>query len=814
MPPLLRADNDPSLPAFPLTDDDLTRFSAALFDDTRAPSTASAGNENSDDLLFLPDSLPLFEGLDLTDVDLQMYFDDLLFSNNNNGDGALLTEPALDRPSSALPASIATLLAAESPSTMQWTRYATSEAGLTRLDDDSASKWHLHLAADANASMPQADVLRTALSWNRALQAHIRADLALLDNAIRGQAEYARRLALLTAAYNRCSKRRRLDVHAADLLEPDPLSRSVLVGAFVRQAVNHPKGGNDAKQASGKDWLAEEQKQRVRWIHDFYIQRVLHRHARWPAKDREALAAAIRQQNQRLLLDALVDRLRSVSQAEDGHVFTMQDFQGAVEQVNAMDRRELAMNVVGLDWQRIARAVPGRTVEECRVEWMTSEHPLINRAAWTGEEVAKLRRLTADLTVTSSNSNAAADFWTGVADTLGTNRTAFQVASYYQTFLNPHMSLGRWTAAEDAILLQMVAELGPSWNVVAEYLDGRTGQQCMHRYMKSARPDIKKGRWEAEEDEALRRAIEQVLSSETSTLRDATEPPSTPPPPSLPHKPQKDADTGEHARRKRRERRINWAAVARLVPNRTDSQCRERWLNSLDPSLHANTPWAKAEDELLAQLVAKHGHPEGTGRSSGRWRGKTAPWSKIATYIKGRTDAMCARRWASLQKQKGREKAQAGPSKQENARTSGKREKPVTGTAKARKKPPIVRKKQPSTKRAPVSGRSSLKRNALTSMGQQKAATRQAARHVSKPVAKTAKKASKRPQVAQQRQPSRKAQTSSLPPRKAGTMASSSQPVTRASTQKPVTRTAGKEKPPASKKRRRPALTLKRRRGK
>ena len=809
--PRLREDDDPSLPAFPLTDDDLARFSAALFDDTRAPSTASLGNENSGELLFLPDSLPLFEGLDLTDVDLQMYFDELLFSNNNND--TFLTESAVDRPSSALPADVAALLAAELPSKMQWTRYAPSEGSLARLDDD-ANKWHLHLAADDNDSMPQVDVARTALCWNRALQAHIRADLALLDNAIRVQGEYARRLALLMAAYNRCSKRRRLNVHATDLLEPDPLSRSVTVGAFIRQALNPPKDSN-AKQAAAKEWLTDEQRQHVHWIHDFYIQRVLHRHARWPSKDREALAAAIRQQNQRLLLDALVDRLRNSPQPDEGHAFTMQDFQGAVEQVNAMDKRELAMNVVGLDWQRIARAVPGRTVEECRVEWMTSEHPLINRAEWTGEEVARLRRLTVDLTasITSSNSRAAAvlraaDFWTSVADALGTNRTAFQVASYYQAFLNPRMSLGRWTSSEDTILLQTVAELGPHWNIVAEYLDGRTGQQCMHRYMKSARPDIKKGRWTTEEDEALRKAVEQVLV-ELSLAEESTCPSALP---SLAHhQPQNDTDANEHAKRK--ERKINWSAVARLVPNRTDSQCRERWLNSLDPDLYANTPWAEAEDELLTQLVAKHGHIEGTGGGGRRGKGKTAPWSKIASYIKGRTDAMCARRWAHLQKRKSRGKARAGPSKQENAVANDKRQKPAARAG----KPPVTRKKQTSTNRALVNGPSSQKKRAMASSRTQEITTRQTACHASKSVANTETETSKRPQITRQKQLSRKTQASGFPSRKANT-ATSSQPKTRvttSSTQRPVTRTVRKKdtKPPSKKRRRRPALTLKRRRG-
>ena len=36
--------------------------------------------------------------------------------------------------------------------------------------------------------------------------------------------------------------------------------------------------------------------------------------------------------------------------------------------------------------------------------------------------------------------------------------------------------------------------------LVSSFLDGRTGPQCMHRY-KSVDPQIKRGKWEEEEDD-------------------------------------------------------------------------------------------------------------------------------------------------------------------------------------------------------------------------------------------------------------------------------------------------------------------------
>ena len=39
--------------------------------------------------------------------------------------------------------------------------------------------------------------------------------------------------------------------------------------------------------------------------------------------------------------------------------------------------------------------------------------------------------------------------------------------------------------------------------LVASFLDGRTGAQCMHRYLKSLDPQIKKGKWDKEEDDVI-----------------------------------------------------------------------------------------------------------------------------------------------------------------------------------------------------------------------------------------------------------------------------------------------------------------------
>ena len=48
--------------------------------------------------------------------------------------------------------------------------------------------------------------------------------------------------------------------------------------------------------------------------------------------------------------------------------------------------------------------------------------------------------------------------------------------------------------------------VGISWNAVAHYVDGRTPNQCTHRYKKSADPNILRGAWSRDEDIALLKA--------------------------------------------------------------------------------------------------------------------------------------------------------------------------------------------------------------------------------------------------------------------------------------------------------------------
>ncbi|KAI8452045.1 Homeodomain-like protein [Phakopsora pachyrhizi] len=128
---------------------------------------------------------------------------------------------------------------------------------------------------------------------------------------------------------------------------------------------------------------------------------------------------------------------------------------------------------------------------------------------------------------------------------------------------------------------------GQNWQAVANHC-GRSSNQCINRWSKTLRPDIKKGKWDRTEDEALRNAV---------------------------------AACG-----------MVWKDVAPRVRGRTDAQCRERWCNILDPRIVVGN-WTAQEDERILSMRDRDG--------------KT--WSEISKTFNGkRTDNHCMRRYSEL----------------------------------------------------------------------------------------------------------------------------------------------------------------------
>lgn len=90
--------------------------------------------------------------------------------------------------------------------------------------------------------------------------------------------------------------------------------------------------------------------------------------------------------------------------------------------------------------------------------------------------------------------------WKQIADYFE-DKSSSQCMHRYLNILAPGLKFGPWTSSEDAILLKWVKENGPTkWSMCGKFVGGRNAKQCRERWMNSLDPNIKKTKWDIEED--------------------------------------------------------------------------------------------------------------------------------------------------------------------------------------------------------------------------------------------------------------------------------------------------------------------------
>jgi hypothetical protein len=222
---------------------------------------------------------------------------------------------------------------------------------------------------------------------------------------------------------------------------------------------------------------------------------------------------------------------------------------------------------------------------------------------WKQDEDAKLTSAVANTSKKRCGKEHKTD-WDAVA-VLVPSRTKKQCWNRWKDGLS--LSIGRgngrsgkWTEDEASVLKNAVQMLGgKNWGAIAALVPGRTKIQCRKRWNDALDPDIglvsgRKGSWTADE---------------ISKLKDAVQ----------------------------RHGRKDWVAIATLVPGRTKRQCRDRWLDLLDPSSDQVTrrtgKWTENEDSKLKDAVK-------------RYDGKN--WGAIAALVPGRAIGQCRHRWHNV----------------------------------------------------------------------------------------------------------------------------------------------------------------------
>jgi Myb-like DNA-binding domain len=138
----------------------------------------------------------------------------------------------------------------------------------------------------------------------------------------------------------------------------------------------------------------------------------------------------------------------------------------------------------------------------------------------------------------------------------------------------------KWRIDEDSKLLAAVEKQVDevSWPKVAKLLPGKTAVQCQARWEILIKRDGKKGNWSVEEDELLRKWV-------------------------VKHGP------------------TEWTSCALIIKGRNGKQCRERWVNILDPSVKIGG-WSDIEQMGILNAMKEH----------------MTSWSTISRFLPGRTE--------------------------------------------------------------------------------------------------------------------------------------------------------------------------------
>jgi hypothetical protein len=223
-----------------------------------------------------------------------------------------------------------------------------------------------------------------------------------------------------------------------------------------------------------------------------------------------------------------------------------------------------------------------------------------------------------------------------------------------------------WTPEEDEKLTTAIAnthkkewrkELKTDWAAVSALVPSRTRNQCIMRWERALNPSVARtaGRavpWTEDEDNKLKDLVQMHGGKDWAAIAAL-----------VPGRTQIQCARRRHAFlkliTKQGTARSNWwttdednklkylvqihgskdwAAMATLVPGRTKSQCTSRWYYfskvSTDPATVHNR-WTVDEDNKLKDLVQMHGGKD---------------WAAITALVPDRTQHQCSRRWHTFLK--------------------------------------------------------------------------------------------------------------------------------------------------------------------
>ncbi|EPQ30090.1 uncharacterized protein PFL1_02207 [Pseudozyma flocculosa PF-1] len=155
-----------------------------------------------------------------------------------------------------------------------------------------------------------------------------------------------------------------------------------------------------------------------------------------------------------------------------------------------------------LDWNMVASRVPSRNAEECRTRWIQVLRPSISCAPWSSTE---LKRLESVVALHLAESRYEPIPWDEIASTLPIKRTGFAAFVAYNRIAPPNPP---FTPSEDDQLRRLFDLFSGAWKLITlHHPSARPNYKLYSRFARSIDPGITRGKWTAEEDAALVEAV-------------------------------------------------------------------------------------------------------------------------------------------------------------------------------------------------------------------------------------------------------------------------------------------------------------------
>lgn len=243
-----------------------------------------------------------------------------------------------------------------------------------------------------------------------------------------------------------------------------------------------------------------------------------------------------------------------------------------------------------LDWDSISQKVPRATAVQCLQRYMIlKEKGMLDPQLTDLEPRRKRRKLGLDVGKESEHDD-------NESEESASDVTIFQTVTISSDTADESKNSGSWTNDELQLLQKLVEQYrtsAPLWNDIAANFRNRSAYDCLAKWQTiSSNLAVKgKGSWTAKEDKILQ------------------------------------------------EKRLiygrKWAKIASFLPGRHGKQCRERYVNHLNPELK-KSEWTDDEEAVLIAMRQVHGNR----------------WANISKELPGRSDNDVKNHWYSTIKRK------------------------------------------------------------------------------------------------------------------------------------------------------------------